>query len=68
VLSVLLVNVIMLSLLEIPLIGYTVAPDWTPRAVERFKDFVARHARRVFFRLALTIGILLIVRGLIYIV
>jgi hypothetical protein len=65
--SVLLVNVIMLALLELPLIGYIFAPDWTPRAVERFKAFVARNARRVFFRLALIIGTLLIIRGLIYI-
>jgi hypothetical protein len=67
VLSVLLVNVIMLSLLELPLIGYIVAPDWTPQAVDRFKAFVARNARRVFFRLALVVGVLLIIRGLIYI-
>jgi len=67
VLSVLLVNVIMLLLLELPLIGYIVAPEWTPQAVDRFKAFVARNARRVLFRLALIVGILLVIRGLIYI-
>lgn len=67
VLSVLLVNVIMLSLLEIPLIGYTFAPEWTPRAVERLKDWFAANARRIAFRLALIFGVLLIIRGLIYI-
>ena len=67
VLSVLLVNVIMLSLLEVPLIGYTFAPDWTPRAVERLKDWFASHARALAFRLALIFGVLLIIRGLIYI-
>lgn len=66
VLSVLLVNVIMLALLELPLIGYFLAPEWTPRAVDRFKDWVGRNARPFAFRGALIIGILLIARGLIY--
>ena len=57
----------MLALLELPLIGYTFAPDWTPRAVDRFKDWFSRNARRFAFRLALIFGVLLIVRGLIYI-
>jgi Sap, sulfolipid-1-addressing protein len=65
--AVLLFNVIMLALLELPLIGYVFAPEWTPRAVDRFKDWFSRNARRLGFRLALVIGILLIVRGLIYI-
>ena len=63
---VLLFNVIMLALLEVPLIGFIFAPEWTPRAVERFKDWFSRNARRLGFRLALVIGLLLIVRGLIY--
>jgi hypothetical protein len=65
--SVLLFNVIMLALLELPLIGYVFAPDWTPRAVERFKEWFSRNARRLAFRAVLAIGLLLIVRGLIYI-
>jgi hypothetical protein len=65
--AVLLFNVIMLALLEVPLIGYALAPKWTPRAIERFKDWVASHARRVFFRLVLLVAVLLIIRGLIYI-
>jgi hypothetical protein len=63
---VLLFNVIMLVLLELPLIGFIFAPDWTPRAVNRFKDWFSRNARRLGFRLALVFGVLLIVRGLIY--
>jgi hypothetical protein len=65
--AVLLFNVIMLALLEVPLIGYTFAPDWTPRAVDRFKGWFSRNARRLGFRAALVIGVLLIVRGLVYI-
>jgi hypothetical protein len=63
---VLVFNVIMLVLLEVPLIGFIFAPEWTPRAVERFKDWFSRNARRLGFRLALVIGLLLIVKGLIY--
>jgi hypothetical protein len=58
-------NVIMLLLLELPLIGYTFAPEWTPRAVERFKEWLSRNARRIVVRGAAVVGVLLIVRGLI---
>jgi Sap-like sulfolipid-1-addressing protein len=64
---VLLFNVIMLALLEVPLIGFTVAPDWTREAVDRFKLWFARNARRLGSQIALVIGALLILRGLIYI-
>jgi hypothetical protein len=63
---VLLFNVIMLVLLELPLIGFIFAPEWTPRAVNRFKEWFSQHSRRLGFRIALVIGMLLIVRGLIY--
>jgi hypothetical protein len=63
---VLLFNVIMLALLELPLIGFIFAPEWTPRAVDRFKEWFSRNARALGFRLALVIGFLLIVRGLVY--
>ncbi len=63
---VLLFNVIMLVLLEVPLIGFFVAPQWTPRAVDGFKEWFNRNARKFGFRLALLFGVLLIARGLIY--
>ena len=63
---VLLFNVIMLVLLELPLIGFIFAPEWTPRAVDRFKEWFSHNARRLGFRAALIFGVLLIVRGLIY--
>ena len=56
----------MLALLEVPLIGFIFAPEWTPRAVDRFKEWFSRNARLLGFRAALVIGVLLIVRGLIY--
>ena len=58
-------NVIMLLLLELPLIGYAFAPEWTPQAVERFRDWLSRNGRRIAVRGAAAVGVLLIVRGLI---
>jgi Sap, sulfolipid-1-addressing protein len=63
---VLLFNLIMLALLEIPLVGFFVAPDRTREAVDHFKAWFARSARRLGARLALVLGALLILRGLIY--
>ena len=37
-------NLVMLWLLEVPLACFVIAPDWTPRAVERAKAWVSRHA------------------------
>jgi len=65
--AVVLFNVIMLALLEVPLIGFTLAPDWTTDAVDRLKAWFARNARRLASRIALILGALLILRGLIYI-
>lgn len=47
VLLVLLVNVIMLALIEVPLISFAVAPEWTPRAIERTKAWFAINSRRI---------------------
>jgi hypothetical protein len=58
-------NLIMLMLLEIPLLAYTVAPEWTPDAVARFRDALGRRGRDWAVRGAAIVGILLIVRGVI---
>jgi hypothetical protein len=55
----------MLMLLELPLIGYVLAPDWTPRTVDRFKAWFNRSSRKIAYWLAAGIGALLIVRGVI---
>src|SRR5262245_1348319 len=65
--GVVLFNVIMLALLEVPLIGFAVAPDWTRDAIDRFKGWFAQNARFLASRIALILGALLILRGLIYI-
>ena len=59
------VNVISLALLEVPLIGYAVAPEWTPAVVERFKAWLGIHGRRALAIGALVIGVALILRGII---
>jgi hypothetical protein len=52
-------------LLELPLIGYAVAPDWTQNAVTRFREWLGRNGRRAGGYVALTLGALLILRGVI---
>lgn len=58
-------NLIMLMLLELPLLGYAVAPQWTPRVVAGFRDTLNRRGRAWAIRGAAIIGILLILRGVI---
>lgn len=66
VLTVISVNLIMLVLLEVPLIGYAVAPQWTTAAIERAKDWLALNGARLATIGLTVIGIALIVRGTIY--
>ena len=63
VLTVIAVNVVMLMLLELPLIGYSIAPEWTSSAVERLKDWLARNGQRAAVIGATVIGFALIIRG-----
>ncbi len=65
VLTIVAVTVIMLALLELPLIGYALAPEWTPAAVERLKGWLAAHGGRAAMIGAAVIGALLIARGII---
>lgn len=51
-------------LLELPLLGYAIAPDWTQDAVTRFRAWLARNGRRAGVTLALVLGALLVIRGL----
>ena len=60
---ILIFNVIMLILLEAPLIAFSVAPEWTPEAIDRFKAWFNRNSHVIGFRLALVIGLLLIAKG-----
>jgi hypothetical protein len=57
-------NLIMLMLLEIPLLGFIIAPDWTPGAVDRAKAYVARNGRRVGIIVLTVLGVLLVIKGI----
>ncbi|HEY2480404.1 MAG TPA: GAP family protein [Solirubrobacterales bacterium] len=50
-------------LLELPLIGFYLAPKWTAAAVVRFRGWISRNAARAAGYVALTLGCLLIIRG-----
>jgi len=57
--------VIQLLLLELPLLGYALAPERTQAAVSRFRAWLGRSGRRVGVLGATALGLLLVVRGLI---
>jgi hypothetical protein len=57
--------VVQLTLLEVPLVGYALAPERTQESVVRFRAWLARNGRRGAAIAAGTIGVLLIVRGVI---
>lgn len=58
-------NLVMLWLLEVPLASFLVAPDWTPRAIERAKVWVSRHLHVFAIRGLAAVGTLLVIKGLI---
>lgn len=58
-------NLVMLWLLEVPLLCFQLAPEWTPRAIGGAKAWVSRHAHVFAVRGSAAIGALLIAKGLI---
>lgn len=52
-------------LLELPLLGYTFAPEWTKDAVASFRAWLGRNGRKGGVIFAATIGALLVLRGVI---
>jgi hypothetical protein len=52
-------------LLELPLFGYAVAPDWTQDAVVRFRAWLGRSGRKAGVTVAAVLGGLLVLRGLV---
>jgi Sap-like sulfolipid-1-addressing protein len=58
-------NVVMLALLEIPLLCFVIAPDWTPRAIERAKASIAGRGRHFAVRMLTVLGALLVIKGMI---
>jgi Sap, sulfolipid-1-addressing protein len=58
-------NFVMLWLIEVPLASFLVAPDWTPKAIERSKAWVTRHAHTFAIRGFAGVGVLLIIKGIV---
>lgn len=52
-------------LLELPLLGYLFAPEWTQATVTRFRTWLDRRGRRLGVIGAAAIGAFLVIRGLI---
>ena len=52
-------------LLEVPLVGYFLRPEGTQRAVDDFRAWLARNGRRAGIIVAIVLGALLIVRGIV---
>jgi Sap, sulfolipid-1-addressing protein len=57
-------NLVMLILLELPLLGYTFAPDWTPGAVERAKAWAGRNGHKAAVITLAVLGGALVVKGI----
>jgi hypothetical protein len=64
VLAIVVFNLIMFVLAEVPLLGYSFAPEATQRKVEALNDWMARHARQIVIVVATTIGLYLVARGI----
>jgi hypothetical protein len=58
-------NIVMLWLLELPLVCFAVAPDWTRRTIDRVMSAVRRDAYSVAVWGLSVIGALLVVKGVI---
>lgn len=65
-LAVLVFCLIQQLLLELPLVGFYLAPKWTEGAVVRFRAWISKNAARAAGWVALTLGVLLIIRGAAY--
>jgi Sap, sulfolipid-1-addressing protein len=58
-------NLIMLALLEVPLVCFVVAPEWTPQAIDRAKRWIHRHGHAFAIWMFTVLGGLLVIKGLI---
>lgn len=65
ILLVLYFNVVMLMLLELPLLGFVLAPEWTPKAIDSAKQWVGHHWHRFAFAGLLVVGVALLIKGII---
>ncbi len=57
-------NLIMLMLLEVPLLFFTIAPDWTTAAIARSKAWMGHHGQQFAVRGLAVLGVLLLAKGI----
>ena len=57
VVTILAVTAVMLVLLEVPLVCFAVAPEWTPRAIGRFKAWMGTHGGSVIVTVLTAVGL-----------
>jgi hypothetical protein len=57
-------NLVMLLLLEVPMILFAAAPEWTPAAIDRAKAWAGIHGRVYAERGLALIGVLLVIKGI----
>ncbi|MBS1677244.1 MAG: GAP family protein [Actinobacteria bacterium] len=67
-LAVIIFCLIQQMLLELPLVGFYLAPKWTEGAVVRFRTWISHNASRTGGYIALVLGCLLILRGAGYLI
>jgi hypothetical protein len=60
--------VIQAVFLEVPLVGYALSPERTQRGVDRFRRWISERGRIASARVAIGIGILLLIRGVLELV
>jgi hypothetical protein len=60
--------VIQALFLELPLVGYALSPERTEKRVAAFRDWLARRGRQTAATGAITIGVLLLLRGVLELV
>jgi Sap, sulfolipid-1-addressing protein len=59
------VNLILLLLVEVPLVSYLLAEDWTPGAVERFNGWLGENRRAITTTVTVVVGAALVIRSLV---
>lgn len=58
-------NVVMLWLLEVPLASFLISPNRTPKAIDRAKTWISRHAFTFALRGFALVGALLVIKGIV---
>ena len=68
VVAIVIFNLIMFVLAEVPLLGYSFAPEATQARVEQLNEWMSRNARQIVIVVATTIGLYLVARGIVGII